>query len=70
MLLGDPVFARVVACTEPDALCVATDSGAPGLLAEHARDATRWGSDSVGYFLGDVLEVRHEPLEIARRQSE
>jgi dipeptidyl aminopeptidase/acylaminoacyl peptidase len=56
-LLGDPVFARVVPCAEPDALCVASDSGT-GLLAEHAHDATRWGSDSVAFLTGGVIEVR------------
>ena len=48
VLLGDPVFARVIPCAEPGALCVVADTGAPGVLAEHARDAARWGADSVG----------------------
>ena len=39
VLLGRPAFARVVPCAEPGALCVAADTGAPGLLARHARDA-------------------------------
>ena len=58
VLLGDPVFARVVPCTEPDALCVASDTGSPGLLAEHARGAARWGPDSVAFLTGSVIEVR------------
>ena len=57
VLLGDPVFARVVPCGEPDALCVATDS-ATGPLAEHAHAATRWGSDSVAFLTRGVIEVR------------
>jgi len=67
VLLGDPVFARVVPCAEPDALCVATDSGAPGPLAEHARDATPWGSDSVAFLTGDVIEVRPLGPGLARK---
>jgi len=58
VLLGDPAFARVVRCAEPGALCVAADTGAPGLLARNARDALRWGDDSVAYFLKDRVEVR------------
>jgi hypothetical protein len=57
VLLGDPVFARAVPCAEPDALCVATDSGT-GPLAEHAHDATRWGSDSVAFLTNGLIEVR------------
>ena len=58
VLLGRPVFARVIACAEPGALCVAGDTGAPGLLARGARDATRWGDDSVAFFVGDEVEIR------------
>jgi len=58
VLLGDPVFARVVPCPEAAALCVAADTGAPGLLARDARDPLRWGSDSVAYFLRDQVEIR------------
>jgi hypothetical protein len=58
VLLGDPVFARVVRCAEPADLCVQTDTGAPGLLAQGAREAARWGSDSVLLLLDDVLVVR------------
>lgn len=67
VLLGDPVFARVVPCTEPDALCVAADTGSPGRLAEHARDATRWGPDSVAFLTGSVIEVRPLGPGIARK---
>ncbi len=58
VLLGDPVFAEVVPCPEPGALCVAADTGAPGLLARGAREPIRWGRDSVAYFLGDQVEIR------------
>ena len=58
VLVGDPVFARVVPCAEPGALCVAADTGTPGLLARHARGALRWGGDSVAYFVEDRVEIR------------
>ncbi|MGH7510300.1 MAG: TolB family protein [Gemmatimonadales bacterium] len=58
VLLGDPVFARAVPCETGGDLCVVADTGAPGLLARGARDPVRWGSDSVGYFVNDRLEVR------------
>jgi hypothetical protein len=58
VLLGHPAFGRVVPCAEPGALCVAGDSGAPGLLARDARDPARWGDDSVMFFVGDAVEVR------------
>jgi len=58
VLLGDPVFARVVPCPEAGALCVVADTGAPGLLARDARDPFRWGSDSVAYFVRDQVEIR------------
>jgi hypothetical protein len=57
-LLGSPVFARVVACDDPADLCVVGDSGAPALLAEQAREAARWGDDSVAYLTGARLVVR------------
>ena len=58
VLLGEPAFGRVVPCAEPGALCVAADTEAPGLLAREARDAVRWGDDSVGFFVGDAVEIR------------
>ena len=64
VLLGNPVFARVVPCAESGSLCIATDSGAPGLLARGARDALPWGTDSVAYFVGDEVEIR--PLGAGR----
>ncbi|MBA3496208.1 MAG: hypothetical protein H0T86_03805, partial [Gemmatimonadales bacterium] len=58
VLLGTPAFARVVPCAEPGSLCLAGDTGAPGLLARGARDAVRWGRDSVAFFVGSGLEIR------------
>jgi hypothetical protein len=58
VLLGSPVFARVVPCAEPKALCVAGDTGPPGPLAREARDALRWGTDSVAFLRDDQLEIR------------
>jgi hypothetical protein len=58
ILLGSPVFARVVSCDEPGALCVKADTGTPGLLARGARDPLRWGPDSVAFLIGDQLEIR------------
>jgi hypothetical protein len=58
VLLGTPVFARVVPCEDPADLCVVGDGGTPALLAEEARDAARWGDDSVAYLTGGRLVVR------------
>jgi hypothetical protein len=58
VLVGSPVFARVVPCDDPADLCVVGDSGAPALLAEEASDAARWGDDSVAYLSGGRLVVR------------
>jgi hypothetical protein len=58
VLLGDPVFARVVPCRTADALCVVGDTGSPGLLVRGARDPLRWGPDSVAFLLGARLEIR------------
>ncbi len=57
VLLGKPVFARIVPCQTPADLCVSGDSGA-ALLARDARDPLRWGDDSVAFFVGDELEIR------------
>lgn len=57
VLLGNPIFATVVPCPTPGDLCVSAE-GAPALLARGARDAARWGDDSVAFFLGNELEIR------------
>jgi hypothetical protein len=58
VLLGDPVFARVVTCRNGTYLCVETGRGAPGILAQSARDPLRWGPDSVAFFVHDLLQIR------------
>jgi hypothetical protein len=67
VLLGSPAFTRVVPCERPTDLCVVGDTGASSLLAANAHDAVRWGSDSVGYFVGDELRVR--PLGPGRERT-
>jgi len=57
VLLGEPAFARIVPCERAADLCVSGDSGA-AILARGARDAVRWGNDSVAFFVGDQLEIR------------
>lgn len=56
--VGTPAFARVDRCPGSTALCVFPDSGAPAPLAQDARDATRWGADSIAYIQGGELIVR------------
>ena len=58
VLLGRPVFARVVRCPDPADLCVRADTGAPGLLARGAAGAARYGDDSVVILVGRELLVR------------
>jgi hypothetical protein len=67
VLLGRPVFARVVSCATPGDLCVASDTGAPGPLAIGARDPLRWGDDSVAFFVGNAVEIRPVGPGRARR---
>ncbi|HEU5304340.1 MAG TPA: hypothetical protein VFU40_06830 [Gemmatimonadales bacterium] len=64
VLLGDPVFTRVVPCENPRDLCLVAASGRSGLLANAVRDPVRWGPDSVGFFVGDRLQIR--PLRRGR----
>jgi hypothetical protein len=58
VLLGDPVFARVVPCLNPGDLCVAGETGAPGFLAREAQEAIRWGPDSVALLIDTRVEIR------------
>jgi hypothetical protein len=58
VLLGNPVFARVVPCQATGELCVVGDSGAPGFLARGAQQAVRWGPDSVALLIGETVEIR------------
>ena len=68
VLLGDPVFARVVLCKRTTDLCLTTRRGAPGILAQAARDPVRWGTDSVAFLVGDnLLQIR--PLAKGRPRA-
>jgi hypothetical protein len=59
VLLGDPVFARVVTCPrKPRDLCVVTRKGRSALLAQAVRAPLRWGPDSVAFFVGDRVQIR------------
>jgi hypothetical protein len=65
VLLGDPIFARVVSCPrKPRDLCVRTRRGRTGLLAQAVRGPLRWGPDSVAFFVGERLQIR--PLSRGR----
>lgn len=57
VLLGDPVFGRVVTCRKGTYLCVETGKG-PGILAQSAHDPVRWGPDSVAFFVHNLLQIR------------
>jgi hypothetical protein len=68
VLLGNPVFARVVTCKRATDLCLMTRRGAPGILAQAARDPVRWGTDSVAFLVGDnLLQIR--PLAKGRPRA-
>jgi len=59
VLLGDPVFARVLPCERRTDLCVLTTRGRRGILAQAARDPVRWGPDSVAVLVGgDLVQIR------------
>ena len=58
VLVGDPVFARIVPCKRPVDLCVEPRRGSGGILAQAARDPVRWGTDSVAFFTGELLQIR------------
>jgi hypothetical protein len=59
VLLGDPVFARVLPCERRTDLCVLTTKGKRGILAQAARDPVRWGPDSVAVLVGgDLVQIR------------
>ena len=64
VLLGDPVFTRVVPCEKARDLCTVGRRGRPSLLATSVRDPLRWGPDSVAFFVGDRLQIR--PLNRGR----
>jgi len=65
-LLGTPAFGRAVECPE-SGVCVVLTDGTRSVLAADGRDGVRWGSDSVGYFVGDDFVVR--PLGAGRARQ-
>ena len=56
--LGDPVIAIVEPCHGPSGLCASGNGAEPQRITDRGRAAFRWGADSVGYFVDDVVEVR------------
>ena len=58
VLIGDPVFARVIPCERPEDLCLVPRNGRTGILAQAASDPVRWGPDSVAFFVGELLQIR------------
>jgi hypothetical protein len=65
-LLGTPAFGRAVECPE-GGVCVLLPDGTRSVLAEDGRGGVRWGSDSVGYFVGPDFVVR--PLGAGRARE-
>ena len=56
-LLGDPPKGIVRECMN-GGLCIMAETGEVTPLDSTARDAVRWGADSVGYFLSDGFVIR------------
>ena len=67
VLLGEPAFAAAGACASLAGVCTRGADGVEHLVAAEARDAARWGPDSVAYFVGDRLTVR--PLGPGRERE-
>lgn len=57
VLVGTPAFGRIVGCVE-GGLCVVPADSAPSQFAADGRSPNRWGSDSVGYFVGTDYVIR------------
>jgi len=57
VLVGTPAFARVIDCPE-GGVCVEQRGGERSLFSADGRGPARWGSDSVGYFVGAGFFVR------------
>ncbi len=57
VFVGTPAFARVIDCPE-GGVCVEQPDGARNLFSADGRGPARWGSDSVGYFVGAAFFVR------------
>lgn len=59
VFIGEPPFARIGPClTHLATLCAFPPRNAEAPLQEGGFDPVHWGSDSIGYFLGDRLLVR------------
>lgn len=56
-LLGEPPSAMIGECMN-GGLCVVAQSGEVTPLDTAARDAVRWGADSLGYFMPGGFEIR------------
>jgi len=57
VLVGTPAFAQVIDCPE-GGVCVQQGGGERTLFSADGRGPVRWGSDSVGYFVGASFFVR------------
>jgi hypothetical protein len=66
VLVGTPAFARVIDCPE-GGVCVVLADGQRSLFSADGRGPARWGSDSVGYFVGSAFFVR--PLSQGRMRE-
>lgn len=56
--VGDPGFATIAPCGAGAGVCIRTAGGEESALDRRAIDPIRWGSDAVGYLLGDRIEIR------------
>ena len=67
VLVGEPAFAAIERCDSmPQHLC-ARSNGEESVVANDAEFSARWGSDSVAYARGGVIEVRPVGPGRARR---
>jgi hypothetical protein len=67
-LLGEPPRGVVRECAS-GGLCIVAATGEITPLDSGATGATRWGADSVGYFMGSAFEVRPLAGGTARRPA-
>lgn len=59
VLVGDPPFARIGPCRPgAEAICAFAGAARPTAVDSPAHHPFRWGSDSLGYFVGEHLVVR------------
>jgi hypothetical protein len=56
--LGDPPVARAVNCADSPGLCAVSANGEVSPLTREGVGPVRWGPDSVGYLVDEVLAVR------------